>query len=89
MSCQGWQNRAEAWMPRGAALILEDGFDPNGQFYFLRIHGTTRLDDVDHTARQALAQYMARAPVSLQKLTYNCSGGKVLYHTSCNSYFKP
>ena len=42
-SCHGWQNRAEAWMPKGAALILEGGFDPNGQFYFLPIHDTARL----------------------------------------------
>ncbi|MCX7028743.1 MAG: hypothetical protein NTU62_01305 [Spirochaetes bacterium] len=30
-------------MPKGAALILEGGFDPNGQFYFLPIHDTARL----------------------------------------------
>ena len=47
-----------------------------------------RLDGSDHTARQALAQYTARAPLSLQQLTYDRAGGKVLYHTSCNPYFK-
>jgi hypothetical protein len=89
------------------ALILEDGFDPNGQFSFLPIHDTAhltqllgqrivglflgpdlvtgsfaetllrwrhsgfsvdnsvRLDSDDHRARQALAQYVARAPLSL------------------------
>ena len=31
---------------------------------------------------------IARAPLSLQKLTYDRSGGKVLYHTSYNPYFK-
>ena len=128
-SCHGWQNRAEAGMPKGAALILEGGFDPNGQFYFLPIHDTARLaqllrqrtvslflklglitqefsetllcwrhsgfsvdnsvrlDGGDHTARQALAQYIARAPLSLQKLIYDRSGGKVLYHTAYNPYF--
>jgi hypothetical protein len=112
--------------PHFHALILEGGFDPNGQFYFLPIHDTARiaqllrqrtvglflklgliteqfsetllcwrhsgfsvdnsvrLDGGDHTARQALAQYIARAPLSLQKLTYDRSGGKVLYHTSYN-----
>jgi hypothetical protein len=117
-------------MPKGAALILEGGFDPNGQFYFLPIHDTARLaqllrqrtiglflklgliteqfsetllcwrhsgfsvdnsvrlDGSDHTARQALAQYIARAPLSLQKLTYDRAGGKVRYHTSFNPYFK-
>jgi hypothetical protein len=33
-------------------------------------------------------QYITRAPLSLQKLTYDRSGGKVLYHTSYNPYFK-
>ena len=116
--------------PHFHALILEGGFDPNGQFYFLPIRDTARLaqllrqrtvglflklgliseqfaetllcwrhsgfsvdnsvrlDGGDHTARQALAQYIARAPLSLQKLTYDRSGGKVLYHTAYNPYFK-
>jgi len=47
-----------------------------------------RLDGDDHTARQALAQYIARAPLSLQKLTYDRAGGKVLYRTSYNPYLK-
>ncbi len=118
-------------MPRGAVLILESGFDPNGKFYCLPIHDTAplthllrqrtvglflrlgliteqfsetlfcwkhsgfsvdnsvRLDGGDNTARQALAQYIARAFLSLQKLTYDrSSGGKVLYHTSYNPYFR-
>jgi hypothetical protein len=116
--------------PHFHALILEGGFDPNGQFSFLPIHDTARLtrllrqrtvglflklgliterfsqtllcwrhsgfsvdnsvrlDGGDHAARQALAQYIARAPLSLQKLTYDRSGGKILYRTSCNPYFK-
>ena len=49
---------------------------------------SVRLDGGDRTARQALAQYIARAPLSLQKLIYDRSGGKVLYHTSYNPYFK-
>ena len=47
-----------------------------------------RLDGGDHHTRQALAQYIARAPLSLQKLTYDQPGGKVLYHTDYNPYFK-
>jgi len=46
------------------------------------------LEGGDHTARQALAQYIARAPLSLQKLTCDRAGGKVLSHTSYNPYFK-
>jgi hypothetical protein len=52
------------------------------------VDNSVRLNGGDHTARQALAQYIARAPLSLQKLTYDRTGGKVLYHTSCNPYFK-
>ena len=47
----------------------------------LSVDNSVRLDGGDHTARQALAQYIARAPLSLQKLTYDRAGGKVLYHT--------
>jgi hypothetical protein len=46
------------------------------------------LEGGDHRARQALAEYAARAPLSLQKLTYDALGGKVLYHTSYSPYFK-
>ena len=49
---------------------------------------SVRLDGGDHHARQALAQYIARGPLSLQKLTYDQPGGKVLYHTDYNPYFK-
>ncbi|MBM3501624.1 MAG: transposase [Armatimonadetes bacterium] len=46
------------------------------------------LEGGDHRARQALAQYAARAPLSLQKLTYDDAGAKVLYHTAYNPYLK-
>jgi hypothetical protein len=129
-SSHGWRNRTEAGVPKCAALILEGGFDPEGQFCFLPIHDTAplaqllrqrtlglflklslitkqfsetlrcwrhsglsvdnsvRLDVGDHTARKALAQYIARAPRSIQKLTYDRSGAKVRYHISYNPYFK-
>jgi hypothetical protein len=48
------------------------------------LDNSVRLDGGDHAARQALTQYIARAPLSLQKLTYDRSGGMVLYHTSYN-----
>lgn len=48
---------------------------------------SVRLDG-DHTARQALAQYIVRAPLSLQKLTYDRAGWKVPHHTSFDPYFK-
>jgi hypothetical protein len=52
------------------------------------VDNSVRLDSGRHTARQALAHYIARAPLSLQKLTYDRAGGKVLYHTPYNPYFK-
>jgi hypothetical protein len=52
------------------------------------VDNSVRLDGGDHHARQALAQYIARAPLSLQKLTYDRPDGKVLYHTAFNPYFK-
>ncbi len=52
------------------------------------VDNSVRLDGGDHKARQAPAQYVSRAPVSLQKLTYDRLGGRVLYHTAYNPYFK-
>jgi hypothetical protein len=52
------------------------------------VDNSVRLDGGDHKARQALAQYVARAPLSLQKVTYDRLGGKVLFHTAYNPYFK-
>jgi hypothetical protein len=123
MSSQGWRNLAKAWMPKGAALIQEDGFDSAGKCYYLPGHDTAplaeclrrrtiglflkldlitpqfaethlcwkhlgfsidnsvRLDGGDDKARQAFAQYTTRAQLSLQKLTNDRPGGKVLYHS--------
>jgi len=46
------------------------------------VDNSVRLDGGDHKARQALAQYIARAPLSLQKVSYDRPGGNVLYHTA-------
>jgi hypothetical protein len=42
----------------------------------------------DDNAREGLCQYIARHPVSLQKITYDRDKKKVLYHTKYNDYFK-
>lgn len=42
----------------------------------------------DNKAREGLCQYIARHPVSLQKITYDRAKKKVLYHTKYNDYFK-
>jgi hypothetical protein len=46
------------------------------------VDNSVRLDGADHHARQALAQYIARAPLSLQKLANDQPGGKVFSHTT-------
>jgi len=46
------------------------------------VDNSVRLEGGDHTARQALAHCSARAPLSLQQLICNRTGGKVLYNTS-------
>lgn len=110
------------------ALILEGGFDPEGQFFFLPIHDTQKLTECfrraviklflsktlisvdfastllcwknsgfsvdnsvklngdDRKARVALAQYIARAPLSLEKLVYDPESGKIFYHSTFNPY---
>jgi hypothetical protein len=82
----------EIWRRRVVALFLDKsllnpdfarkllGWEHSG----FSVDNSVRLDGDDHTARQALAQYIARAPLSLQKLTYDRAGGKILYHTSYN-----
>ena len=38
--------------------------------------------------RESLAQYLARPPISLKKVSFESFHGKVLFHTSYNEYFK-
>jgi Putative transposase len=52
------------------------------------VDNSVRLDGGDYKARQALAQYIARPPLWLQKLSYDRAGSKVLYHTDHNPYLK-
>ncbi len=40
----------------------------------------------DDNARESLCQYIARHPVSLQKIIYEPVNKKVLYHTKYNKY---
>ena len=42
----------------------------------------------DNKAKESLAEYMTRCPVSLNKIVYEPVKGKVLFHTKYNSYFK-
>ncbi len=59
------------------------------------VDNTVRIYGNDNKAREALSQYIAKPPVSLEKLEYvpfypsGTSHGKVLYKTpKCNEYFK-
>jgi hypothetical protein len=48
------------------------------------VNNSVRIGSEDHKARIALAQYIARPPLSLAKLTYEPFAGKVIFHTSFN-----
>jgi hypothetical protein len=116
--------------PHFHGLILEGGFDENGNFihipiidlesmkecfrklvikYFedskllsselsknllswkhsgFSIDNSIRITASDNKAREAIAQYMARCPVSLNKIIYEPFKGKVIFKTKYNKYFK-
>jgi hypothetical protein len=53
------------------------------------IDNSVRIYGSDNKARESLAQYIARAPVSLEKLKYEPFHGKVLFKTpKYNDFFK-
>jgi len=43
---------------------------------------------LDESSRDNLAQYIARPPISLEKIHYEGFKGRVLFHTHYNEYFK-
>ena len=52
------------------------------------LDGSIGLYARDQKAMERLAQYMARPPISLSKVVLEERGGKVLFHTKYNPYFK-
>jgi len=42
----------------------------------------------DNKARESLAQYIARCPISLEKIIYESFKGRVIFKTKYNAYFK-
>lgn len=48
-------------------------------------HSVRILDD---RARQNISQYITRHPLSLKKILYESTKGRVIYHTQYNDYFK-
>jgi hypothetical protein len=52
------------------------------------LHGSIGLYAGDQKAMERLAQYMARPPIALTKVVLEERGGKVLFRTKYNPYFK-
>jgi len=52
------------------------------------INNSIRIMGNDNKAREALAQYIARCPISLDKIIYESFKGKVIFKTKYNAYFK-
>jgi len=43
---------------------------------------------LDDSSQESLAEYIARPPISLNKILYEPFKGRVLFHTKYSSYFK-
>lgn len=52
------------------------------------VDGSVRIPAGSSKTREALSQYIARAPVSLKKLVVEDHAGTVLYYTAYNPYFR-
>ena len=52
------------------------------------IDNSIRILGYDNKARESLAQYIARCPISLKKIIYESFKGKVIFKTKYNAYFK-
>jgi hypothetical protein len=64
------------------------GMHPAWKHSGFSIDNSVQLSALDNKAREALGQYIARCPVSLQKLLYEPFKGKVIFKTKYNAYFK-
>ena len=119
------------WNPHFHTLLIEGGFDNDGNFVYLPISSTVRMTELfrrlvikhfqdkklinddfaqnllswknsgfsidnsvmiygnDDKTKESLAQYIARCPISLEKIKYESFHGKVLFKTpKYNDYFK-
>jgi hypothetical protein len=69
---------------QGASCVLHHS--KNSGF---SIDNSVRIYGKDYKAKEALAQYIARCPISLEKIKYEPFHGKVLFKTpKYNDYFK-
>ena len=86
---------AQAFRRRLLALFLQRGLIERDRAEGLlcwknsgfSLDGSIVLRATDPAAMERLAQYMARPPISLGKVTLEEQDGKVLFHTSFNPYF--
>ena len=90
------QNMGHVFRRRVIALFLEHKLiDRSRDASMLSWHhsgfsldGSIGLYARDQKAMEPLAQYMARPPISLSKVVLEEHGGKVIFHTKYNPYFK-
>ena len=54
----------------------------------ISVDGSVRIPAGSSKTREALCQYIARAPVSLKKLLIEDHAGSVLYYTAYSPYFR-
>ena len=52
------------------------------------VDNSVQIFSTDAKARENVSQYIARHPVSLKKILYEPTKGRVIYHTKYNDYFK-
>jgi hypothetical protein len=52
------------------------------------IHHEVRIDRQDHQGREKLAQYILRAPFSLQKMHYRAKSRTVIYRSKMHRVLK-
>ncbi|MGA2381020.1 MAG: transposase [Spirochaetia bacterium] len=90
------EKMAQAFRQRVLALFLDLGLLPRDRAESLlcwrrsgfSVDGSVGLYATDPAAMERLAQYMARPPISLSKVTLQEQGANVLFHAKYNPYFR-
>lgn len=90
----GLQSMVEVFRRRVIKLLVERGM-LNEHFARNLLswrHSGFSIDNsvriLDDSARESLAEYIARPPISLKKIRYEPFKGRVLFHTTYSHYFK-
>jgi hypothetical protein len=90
------EKMAQAFRQRVLALLLDRGLidrdRAEGLLCWRRsgfsVDGSVELYATNPAAMERLAQYMARPPISLSKVTLEEQGANVLFHATYNLYFR-